>query len=123
MNIGEAASEVGVATHVLRHWDATGVVVPDRDTAGRRQYAPEHVTRLRILRACQRLGMSLPEIRTVLTRDRPDRRELIEARLQWIAEQRSRLDEAEAFLSHVIDCRAQDVTRCQGWLRFAGEVD
>lgn len=119
-SIGDVAAEVGVEAHVLRHWDAVGVVVPSRDAAGRRLYTASDAVRLRIVRACQDLGMSLPEIRSILADPRTVRREVIERRLQRIEEQKAQLEAAEDFLRHVVDCHATDVSRCDGWRLFAG---
>ena len=66
MKIGEASRRVGVDDHVLRHWHDLGVVVPDRAASGHRLYTEEHIRRIRIVQACQSVGMSLAEIRLVL---------------------------------------------------------
>lgn len=119
MKIGEAAHRLGVAVHVLRHWDETGVVVPDRTAAGHRDYSEEHVYRLRVLRACQSAGLSLPEIRQVLHRGEPERTAVIERRLRRVREQRARLADAERFLEHVINCEHDLLTRCAECSRYA----
>ena len=120
MRIGDAAHELNLAPHVLRHWESVGVVQPQRDTAGRRSYGPQDIVILRIVRACQRLGISLSAIRTVLWGERPARKSVVEDQLAWIEEQRRQLAAAEIFLSHVKDCSATDVTQCNGWRRYAG---
>ncbi|WP_099021711.1 MerR family transcriptional regulator [Mycolicibacterium palauense] len=112
MRIGEAARRVGVATHVLRHWEEVGVVVPDRSAAGHRDYTDEHLHRLRILRACQGVGMPLAEIRLLLHRDEPGRTTVIERHLCAIQGRQAQLAAAERFLTHVVDCRHDLVTRC-----------
>lgn len=118
--IGEAARCVEVESHVLRHWESVGVLVPGRDTGGRRDYGLSDVVKGRIVRACQELGMSLREVASILLDSRADRRVIIERRLAHIAEQKAKLDAAEEFLRHVIDCRATDVSQCDGWRRYAG---
>jgi MerR family gold-responsive transcriptional activator of gol and ges genes len=119
MKIGEAAHRLGVAVHVLRHWDDQGVVVPDRTAAGHRDYTEEHLYRLRVLRACQDAGLSLPEIRQVLHRQEPERTGVIERRLQRIRVQRARLEDAERFLTHVIHCEHDLLTRCDACACYA----
>lgn len=118
--IGEAARRVEVEAHVLRHWESVGVIVPSRDAGGRRDYGSGDVVKGRIVRACQELGMSLREVASILLDSRASRRFVIERRLAHIAEQRAKLDAAEEFLRHVIDCRATDVSQCNGWRRYAG---
>lgn len=122
VKIGEAAHRLGVAVHVLRHWDDEGVVVPDRTASGHRDYSEEHLYRLRILQACQSAGMSLPEIRKVLHRSEPDRTGVIERQLHRIREQRAQLESAERFLMHVIDCEHDLLTRCNACRGYAASV-
>jgi MerR family transcriptional regulator, copper efflux regulator len=107
---------------VLRHWDDVGVVVPDRTPSGRRDYSEEHLHRLRVLRACQGVGMSLPEIRQVLHRGEPERTGAIERRLHHIRTQRAQLEDAERFLMHVINCEHDLLTRCDSCTRYATSV-
>ncbi|MGO2521798.1 MAG: MerR family transcriptional regulator [Microbacterium sp.] len=119
MKIGEAARRLGVEVHVLRHWDDVDVVVPGRSSSGHREYTEEHIYRLRILQACQRVGMSLSEVRIILTRSEAGRTEVIERRLRWIRAQRAQLEEAEQFLSHVVDCKHDLLTRCAHCAKYA----
>ncbi|GAA1489837.1 MerR family transcriptional regulator [Brachybacterium sacelli] len=112
MRIADAAREIGVAEHVLRHWDDIGAVSPERTAAGHRDYSDEHLHRLRVLRACQEVGMSLAEIRLVLHRDESGRTEVITRQREHLRAQRERLEDAERFLAHVIDCRHDLLTRC-----------
>nr|WP_082080456.1 MerR family transcriptional regulator [Williamsia herbipolensis] len=119
MRIGEVAEQVGVAEHVLRHWDAEGVVVADRSASGHRLYTDEHVRRVEVVRACQRIGMSLPQIRQVLHRGSAGRAEVLTRQLEHLREQRQRLLRAEQFLTHVIGCRHDLVSECDACSRFA----
>ncbi len=118
MRIGEVAKRLGVAVHVLRHWDDVGAVVPDRTPGGQRDYTEEHVHRLRVLQACQAAGMSLEEVRRVLHRGARGRAEAIERRLRSVREQRAALAAVEEFLDHVVDCRHDLLTRCPDCARF-----
>lgn len=120
MLIGDAAAAVGLEPHVLRHWDALGVVVPDRTPSGRRHYTDEHVHRMRIVLACRRVGLSLAEIRVVLHRHADERDAVLRRRIEEIRERRARLAEAEAFLRHVLACRHDLVTRCRACSGFGG---
>ncbi|MFB7629378.1 MerR family transcriptional regulator [Streptomyces sp. NPDC056149] len=122
MKIGEVAHRLGVAVHVLRHWDDMGVVVPDRTPSGQREYSEEHLHRLRVLRACQSVGMSLPEIRQVLHRAEPERADAIARQLHRIRAQRAQLEDAERFLVHVINCEHTLLTRCDACSGYAVSV-
>lgn len=96
-----------------------GVVIPDRASSGHREYTDEHLRRLRIVQACQGIGMSLTEIRGVLHRGEAGRGEVIEQRLRWIRAQRAQLDDAQRFLEHVIACEHDLLTRCPDCSRYA----
>lgn len=122
MRISEAAARIGVAEHVLRHWDEVGAVSPDRTAAGHRDYTEEHLHRLRVLQACQRVGMSLAEITQVLHRDEAGRTEMIARRRAQLREERERLEDAERFLAHVASCRHDLLTRCPQCSRYPGEA-
>lgn len=119
MKVGAAAAEIGVAVHVLHHWEDEQVVVPDRTDAGHRDYTEEHVSRLRIVRSCQRVGLSLASIRLILHRDEAGRAEVIERHLQHLRQQRNELDAAEAFLTHVLTCRHDLMSRCASCSTYA----
>ncbi|KQY55315.1 MerR family transcriptional regulator [Aeromicrobium sp. Root495] len=119
MKIGVVAARTGVAVHVLRHWEDEGVVVPDRTAAGHRDYTEEHVSRLRIVRSCQRVGLSLASIRLILHRDEAGRTEVIERHLQHVRNQKNELDAAEAFLTHVLTCRHDLMSRCDSCSAYA----
>ncbi|WP_420845902.1 MerR family transcriptional regulator [Microbacterium halotolerans] len=120
VRIGEAAARLGVATHVLRHWEDERVVIPLRSSSGHRDYAEEHLQRLRIVKSCQRLGLSLPEIRQILHRDEPGRVAVIDRRVGEIRRLRAELDMAERFLGHVRECRHDFITRCTECSAYAG---
>jgi MerR family transcriptional regulator, copper efflux regulator len=119
MKIGEVAERLGVAVHVLRHWDEQGVVVPERTAAGHRVYTEEQVYRLRVLQACQGAGMSLAEIRHVLHRNEDGRAAVIQQRLTRIQTQRAQLEAAETFLTHVVNCEHDLLTRCRDCTEYA----
>lgn len=112
VRIGEAAARLGIATHVLRHWEDERVVIPQRASSGHRDYAEEHFQRLRIVQSCQRVGLSLPEIRQILHRDEPERVAVIDERVREIRRLREELDTAERFLRHALECRHDLITRC-----------
>ncbi|GAA1631000.1 MULTISPECIES: MerR family transcriptional regulator [Brevibacterium] len=119
MRIGEAAADLGVAAHVLRHWEECGVVVPDRTPTGHRSYDDEHLSRCRIVIACQGVGMSLAEIRQVLHRSAAGRAAVIAERIAAIRRQTVALEAAERFLVHVADCRHDLMTRCPDCAEYA----
>ena len=62
----------GVSTDTLRHYERVGVLAkPLRTRAGYRQYPPEAVLRVRLVRRALSIGFSLAELSRILrTRDR-----------------------------------------------------
>ncbi|HEY1342471.1 MAG TPA: heavy metal-responsive transcriptional regulator [Bryobacteraceae bacterium] len=64
---GELAALCGVSTDTLRHYERMGVLAkPRRSAAGYRQYPPESVERVRIVRRALALGFTLAELARIL---------------------------------------------------------
>lgn len=67
MTIGELADALGVRTSALRHWEAEGLIAPDRVTvAEARRYRARAITEARIVAALRAGGYPLPSITRVL---------------------------------------------------------
>lgn len=67
MNIGELARRSGVAIDTIRYYEREGLLpTPPRSACNYRQYGPDQVEQLRLMRRCRSLGMSLNEIRQLL---------------------------------------------------------
>lgn len=121
--IGEAAAEIGVETHVLRHWEDVGVLVPARSRTGQRVYDHESLTRGRIIRRCQRAGLSLAEIRSLAPADDPARTAIIHERRAALAESIARLQRANDYLNHLTECRHALADECPDCSAFARTAD
>ena len=69
---GELAESTGVSTDTLRHYERLGVLPrPARTASGYRQYPPEAVARVLMVRQAVALGFSLAELARILrVRDR-----------------------------------------------------
>ncbi|MEW2482558.1 MerR family transcriptional regulator [Mycobacterium sp. NPDC049093] len=117
--VGAAAAAVGVESHVLRHWEDVGVLVPLRSASGHRRYDDELLARARLVRLCQHAGLALAEIRELRAADRDDRIDMITATLQRIRTDIARLERAEQFLSHVVACVHPIVSECPDCAEFA----
>src|SRR5947207_15644650 len=63
MKIGDIASACGVSPDTIRHYEARGVIsaVP-RDASGYRDYSPDLIERVRMIRRALQLGFSLDEL-------------------------------------------------------------
>jgi DNA-binding transcriptional MerR regulator len=67
MKIGELASAMGVTTKTIRYYEQIGVIAdPPRTQSGYRNYDPAAAERLGFVKAAQRAGLTLSEIRSVL---------------------------------------------------------
>lgn len=120
VQIGEAASQLGVGAHVLRHWEDVGILRPQRSPSGYRRYDDETMQRARMVQGCQSAGMSLDQIRIVLDSSQRGRAAVIEAQRQRIAHRQIELQRTERFLEHVLACRHSLVTRCPECSRYPG---
>ncbi|MGS2808545.1 MerR family transcriptional regulator [Nocardia sp. MW-W600-9] len=65
MSIAELATALGLRTSTLRHWDAEGLVVPDRTSAAR-HYSPAQVRDARIVHQLRRVGYRIAQVRAVM---------------------------------------------------------
>lgn len=69
MTISELAQALDIRTSALRHWEAEGLVHPDRVTVSRaRQYSAPAVAEARIVAALRAGGYRLPPIARILDR-------------------------------------------------------
>ncbi|MFE0102415.1 MerR family transcriptional regulator [Streptomyces sp. NPDC059009] len=99
--IGALAERFGLATHVLRHWEAMGLLTPGRDAAGRRRYGAAHLTRVAVILRGKEAGLGLPALRELLATTDPEARRTVLRREQ--AALRRRIAAARASLD-LIDC-------------------
>lgn len=74
MKIGELGDKTGVDAETIRYYEKVGILPkPARTEGNYRQYGEAHVDRLRFVRHCRSLDMTLDEIRVLLQfRDAPD---------------------------------------------------
>ncbi len=108
MQIGEFAKVGGVSVRMLRHWDAVGILVPDRvdEWSGRRTYTVDQLARLHTVVALRRIGMALEDIGQILTPE-TSQEELLRILHSRRAALEAEAEEAQAKLvevSHRITC-------------------
>lgn len=114
MSIGDVAERFGLATHVLRHWEAMGLLAPARVEGARRRYGPDDLYRVAVILRAKEAGFSLDEIREMTaTPDAEARRAVL---LRRRAELAQRIAEAQASLEligYALDCDHEDFTGCR----------
>ena len=70
MSIGEVAQRAELRTSSIRYYESIGVLPEPERVAGQRRYGPEALRLLATVGAAQRAGLSLTEIRELLTASR-----------------------------------------------------
>lgn len=66
LSVGELAQRAGVATSALRFYEEQGLIRSSRSAGGHRQYPRDMLRRVAFIRAGQRVGLSLDEVRAAL---------------------------------------------------------
>ena len=114
MSVSELAAALGVRPSTLRHWDAEGLVVPDRiSPRGTRRYSPAHTRDARIVHQLRSAGYRIDALRALMPGLRRGHRSedlgaaLAERDASIAARSRALLDAAAA-LSAVLAAQARD---------------
>jgi MerR family copper efflux transcriptional regulator len=113
MTIGELADRFGLATHVLRHWEAVGLLTPARRVNGRRRYDRNALARVVLIQQGKELGFGLEQVRAMLDATDPVARKEVLARHD--AELERRIESARAareMIGHALTCPAPDFIEC-----------
>jgi len=66
LTIGEVADRAGVAASALRFYERERLITATRSEGGQRRYERDVLRRIAFIRAAQRVGLSLDDIRTSL---------------------------------------------------------
>ncbi|MBU0748221.1 MAG: Cd(II)/Pb(II)-responsive transcriptional regulator [Gammaproteobacteria bacterium] len=112
--IGEAAQQSGVTAANIRYYEKEGLLAPGlRSDNSYRLYTGTDVHRLRFIRLCRAMDMSLDEVRTLLALDWSKKedcdaaRDTLDDHLQHV---RARLTELQALEADLLALRS----RCDG---------
>jgi len=101
LTIGELGQRTGVATSALRFYEDAGLIHSERNAAGHRRYPREVLRRVSFIRVAQQIGLSLGEIRDVMSslpdNRTPDRKDWQRVASTW----ESRLDEQIALIERL----------------------
>ena len=121
-SIGEAASRFGLETHVLRHWEDVGLLVPERDLAGRRRYGRPDVVRIAVIVRNKAAGMSLEQIGVLLDSEAPDRHRILLDHIADLDRRMAEMQRAKEMAEHSYACRAHDVATCPGFRKHVEDM-
>lgn len=108
MSISELAHALGIRPSTLRHWDAMGLVSPDRAGRAARSYTPHDVRNARIVHQLRLAGYGIAQLQALMpglrgARSWPDVLTMLDARDGSI-EARSRALLAAAAELHTLLC-------------------
>lgn len=110
LSIGEIAARTGMAVSAVRFYESEGLIESTRTSGNQRRFSRDTLRRIGFVRAAQRVGLSLDEIREALvglpTSRTPTRADWSRLSRAW----RSRLDEQIARLEKLRD----DLDSCIG---------
>ena len=106
MTIGEVARRAGVATSTVRYYERRGLLAADERHSGQRRYRHTSLRRLVFIGMLQDAGLALDDIAGVLGADTAKEWKAIAARrLDVLAKEIERLQEAHAYLEGALLCR------------------
>lgn len=115
---GQLAEAAGVKVQTLRYYERRGLLPdPQRSLGGHREYGPEAVTALRVIRALARLGFTLDEISELIRvgshhGPRPGLRAAATAKLAEVEAKIAHLQQVRATLADVLTAGCSDLTEC-----------
>jgi len=66
LTVGQVAVRSGVAQSALRFYERQGLISSDRTAGNQRRYHADVMCRVAMIRACQRVGLSIADIKTAL---------------------------------------------------------
>lgn len=116
---GQVARAAGVGRETLRYYERRGLIAPtDRTIGGHRLYPAETVTRLRVIKAAQRLGFTLEEIADLIDPRRHrrgpdgDLQASARAKLAQVQARIAELEQVAALLQGALSAGCEDLDAC-----------
>jgi MerR family copper efflux transcriptional regulator len=123
ITIGALAQRFGLATHVLRHWEAMGLLVPTERVNGRRRYSEQDVARVALIQRGKAAGLSLQQMGELIAEPDPVvRRTLLAQHREELNRRVEELVASRALLDHALECRATDFTSCPAFRKLMHEL-
>jgi DNA-binding transcriptional MerR regulator len=133
LRAGQVAEAVGVNVETLRYYERRKIIAaPERTLGGHRLYPQETVTALRVIKAAQRLGFTLEEVKDLLELGRhhhgtrPAFQAHTEAKIAEVAQKIADLTVIRDALIAARDAGCDDLVRCAESNRCPipfGEID
>jgi len=118
MTIGAVAALSGRRPSSIRYYEQIGLLPPAARTSGRRVYGPDTVRTLAVIETGQRAGLSLDEIRTLLSAAPNDQaaverlREVAIRKLPQVKELIERTEIVRDWLEAAVRCECPSLDEC-----------
>ena len=128
MSIGEVARRAGLQPSAIRYYERVGLLPPPARRSGRRRYEPGVLDRLALIHLAQDAGLTLAEIRELISGfpvDAPPGerwRTLASRKLREIDESIARAERMRKVLLGTLDCECATLDACPhvDWSVIAG---
>lgn len=118
MRIGELAEQFALAPHVLRHWETMGLLTPATRVNGRRRYTRDHSIRVMTIIRAKAAGMSLEQIREILSvSGQAERQALLQRHHLALQRRLQEISASKTLIEHLMQCSADDFTQCPDYRR------
>jgi MerR family copper efflux transcriptional regulator len=102
-----------LATHVLRHWEAVGLLAPERIVAGHRRYGPSRRYRIAATLRAKQAGLGLDAVREIVGgADAASRRQVLNRHRETLVRQIQAAQSSLALIDHALDCEHGDLAEC-----------
>ena len=120
MDIAEVVKQSGVPASALRYYEQKGLIVSEREPGARRRYGSGVLEQLALIALGQAAGLSLDEIRSMLSPHGGPRvdRQLLDAKADAIDRQILRLKAMSRGLRHAAACPAPSHTECPSFRKL-----
>ncbi len=119
MNIGSAAEQAGLPAKTIRYYEDIGLLRPERQGNGYRDYSDADVHRLRFLQRARSLGFSVDECRQLLSlysdmdRESAEVRAIAQTKLAEIERKIAELQGLRDVLGHLVaHCHGDERPDC-----------
>lgn len=113
LQISDLGRLFGIAPHVLRHWEAVGVLTSPIRRHGRRFYHERHVKRVAVIICAQNAGLALTELREILeARTISARKTKLKQHQATLARRMSELAESQRLVEQMLDWPHDNFSEC-----------
>ena len=116
--IGELAERTGKRPSAIRYYEQVGLLPAPVRTAGQRRYDPATIRTLAVIDTAQRAGLTLDEIRTLLSASPADKsavdrlRDVAERKLPQITALIARTELVRGWLESAARCECPNLSEC-----------